>query len=106
MHYVIANDNVIATVHATADNINDTDEESERKTETDEANARLIAAAPDMLATLSRLREKIIDGDLEDTITIIDASISKATGNEPPDTSNICQDCGRDMYTGAPCKNI
>lgn len=47
-----------------------------------EANARLIAAAPDMLETLKRLREMCADFGAKTACDMADAAIFKATGEQ------------------------
>ncbi len=48
----------------------------------EEANALLIAAAPDMLETLKRLREMCADFGAKTACDIADAAIFKATGEQ------------------------
>ena len=50
---------------------------------TEQANARLIAAAPDMLAALQRIQKDLRDGPIDGEFPVrdmVDAAVSKATG--------------------------
>lgn len=49
----------------------------------EEADARLIAAAPDMLETLKRLREMCADFGANTACEVASAAIDKATGTQP-----------------------
>ena len=64
---------------------------------THDANARLIAAAPDLLAALEAAREFITDGmamgfvgmpEDEDVLAVIEAAISKAKGTSHSEITN------------------
>lgn len=80
----------------------------------DLANARLIAAAPDMLAALQAVREGLelrglLDGWVHDSefVSRIDAAIAKAEGRSgterfdhkyEPGSYGVCKRCGQEKH--------
>lgn len=62
--------------------------DSRRSREEEEANARLIAAAPDLLAAAVHALESAVADDMDDWFAELRAAVAKAEGTEPEKPDN------------------